>query len=94
MNFLLNLSLLMCLAVLSTGHPQRIKYPLVPKGELPPIWSYHIHCLFVSGDAEIVKNALQLYYNFQNYFNLTKSEICQSTFDEKRLCMFGKLNKN
>jgi hypothetical protein len=58
--------------------------------DLPQILSYHIHCLFVNSNSDQVKNAMMLYYEFQNQFNLTSSPLCKNLFDEKRLCMFGK----
>ena len=60
---------------------------------LPPVWSYHIHCLYVNGNEERVNSALKLREQFIAHFNLSKVEICRSTFDDVRLCMFGKFNK-
>jgi hypothetical protein len=57
---------------------------------LPVIWSYHIHCLFVNGDDKRVALAKQLREDFISHFNLTNVKPCQSTFDDLRLCMFGK----
>ena len=60
------------------------------KNELPNVWSYHIHCLFINGDNTRVKSALELRNTFVNHFNLTNVQACTSTFDDIRLCMFGK----
>lgn len=87
--------LLIALVCLSQyeAHPDKIpsKYlQRVRPGDLPPIWSYHIHCLFVSSDMSRTKKAMDLYERFQIQFNLTQTSHCTSTFNEKRLCMFGK----
>jgi len=73
------------------AHPDKIPSSYLQRvraGDLPPIWSYHIHCLFVSNDMSRTKIAMNLYERFQTQFNLTRSSLCTSTFNEKRLCMF------
>ncbi len=59
---------------------------------LPVVWSYHIHCLFTNGNPEKVKAARTLHEAFIDNFNLTNTPLCTSTFDDIRLCMFGKLD--
>ena len=61
--------------------------------DLPVIWSYHIHCMFINGDPDSVTGALQLRERFIAHFNLSQVERCQSLFDDIRLCMFGKLTE-
>ena len=76
------------------AHPDKIPSKFLQKstpGDLPPIWSYHIHCLFVSSDMNRTKKAMDLYERFQVQFNLTRTSLCTSTFNEKRLCMFGNM---
>ena len=58
--------------------------------DLPVIWSYHIHCLFVNGDPVKVNASVELRNPFMKNFNLTQTPLCTSTFDDIRLCMFGK----
>lgn len=58
--------------------------------DLPVVWSYHIHCMFIFGDKENVEIAFQLRQRFVDKFNLTGVPLCRSTFDDVRLCMFGK----
>lgn len=60
------------------------------EGDLPVIWSYHIHCLFVNGDPVKVNASIDLRNSFIKNFNLTQTKQCTSTFDDIRLCMFGK----
>lgn len=57
--------------------------------DLPVVWSYHIHCMFVLGEKETVETALNLRQSFVDKFNLTGVPLCKSTFDDLRLCMFG-----
>jgi hypothetical protein len=56
--------------------------------ELPPILSYHIHCVFQNGDKTIVKEALELRTRFENRFNLNNTEECRTLYKNDRLCMF------
>lgn len=57
--------------------------------DLPVVWSYHIHCVFVLGEKDTVIAALDLRQQFIAQFNLTNVPQCKSTFDDVRLCMFG-----
>ena len=89
---MLKLIFLSYLIQLISAHPDRmIKNQIrsLTNNDLPQILSYHIHCLFVNSDSDQVKNAMILYYEFENQFNLTLSPLCKNLFDEKRLCMFG-----
>lgn len=57
--------------------------------DLPVVWSYHIHCMFILGEKESIEDALSLMQKFIMKFNLTNVPKCRSTFDDVRLCMFG-----
>ena len=57
---------------------------------LPVVWSYHIHCLFTNGNPVKVNASIALRNLFIQTFNLTQTKLCTSTFDDLRLCMFGK----
>ena len=79
-----------------SAHPDRLVKKKINWNEgdnLPVILSYHIHCVFVNADSSIVQKAANLYKDFQIQFNLTSSPLCNSTFDEKRICMFGKFER-
>ena len=56
---------------------------------LPTVWSYHIHCMFISGDKSKVKQAVDLRNKFSKNFQLESEPACKDLFDDMRLCMFN-----
>lgn len=91
---LLAATVLLCLYTKVISHPHRLspmpKVEWTP-GNLPKVLSYHIHCVFVNSDINVVKKAMTLHDQFRDQFNLTGVPECATTFDDKRLCMFGRL---
>ena len=80
-----------------SAHPDRFVKKIAEWKEgddFPTILSYHIHCVFVNSDSSRVAKAMALYVQFQKVFNLTSEPLCTSTFDEKRICMFGMKKKH
>jgi hypothetical protein len=61
------------------------------ESDVPTVWSYHIHGMFINGDEIKIKQALELRNKFIQHFKLENVTNCQDLFSDIRLCMFGKL---
>ena len=61
------------------------------ESDVPTVWSYHIHGMFINGDEIKIKQALELRSKFIQHFKLENVTTCQDLFSDIRLCMFGKL---
>lgn len=92
--FSLFFNIFIVLFISKNYHVESHSFPMTKKidnnSTLPVVWSYHIHCMFISGDDSKVKEAISLRNKFVKNFQLENVPACKSLFDDIRLCMFGK----
>lgn len=81
---------------LFNAHPHPYNWSKIEKkleDGLPAVISYHIHCVFVLGDANAVREALTLRDQFILKFNLSNTTLCTDNDYNDNMCMFAPILK-
>ncbi|XP_065830415.1 uncharacterized protein [Oscarella lobularis] len=83
-------SVLVAFLVAVRAHPTyyEVDERYLQPGALPPFNSYHIHVMFVNGNNESIKAAMEFHDEFVEKFNLTGTKPCTGNLHQGRLCMF------
>lgn len=66
----------------------------IAAGEMPPFYSYHIHCLFVPYENVSSTPALQFRQKLVEHFQLQNTKPCADLDHNPGVCMFGESAAN